>query len=124
MRFLAAPNLEKALYSTGLATAIILVVGVGAPMLGFSFTGAGDVQLATQLPEWFMEALREDRITIARQSAFRSVVWLSLGGIVLVLLARGTLKPLTGGLLLAGLVTLDGWLVNTGYFPPKGNLCP
>lgn len=119
MRFLASPDLKKALYSIALTATIVLLIGVGAPFWGFSFSGPGDAQIAAQVPEWFIEALREDRIAIARQSAFRSLLWLALGGIGLVLLARGLLKPLAGGLLLATLVTLDGWTLNSSYFPRK-----
>lgn len=119
MRFLAAPDFTKALYSVGLAAGIVFLIGVGASFLGFSFAGAGDAQISAQVPEWFMEALREDRIAIARQSAFRSLGWLALGGIGLVLTSRGLLKPIPGGLLLATVVTLDSWILNTAYFPRK-----
>lgn len=121
MRFLAKPEREKLLLAVGLSVAIILLIGVGGSWIGFSFEGTGDMQLRSQaqLPDWFMEALREDRIAIARQSGVRSAFWiLAAGGTLLLFLLRYISETVAGGILTL-LFLIDGWLLNISYFPRK-----
>lgn len=120
-RFLEEPRRELLFTAVGLSLGIVLLVGIGGAMLGFSFEGAGDVALRAQaqLPDWFMEALREDRIAIARQSALRSAFWiLAAGGILLLLMLR-RINAMLAGTTTAVLVLADGWLLNSAYFPRR-----
>ncbi|MEN3041038.1 MAG: hypothetical protein ABDH66_05835, partial [Bacteroidia bacterium] len=119
-RFLESPKRANLLTAVGISAGIILLVGIGGA-LGFSFEGPNDATLRTQaqLPEWFMDALREDRITLAQRSALRSTLWIMVaGGILLLFSLRRLTESLAGGLLVA-LITADGWLVNASYFPKR-----
>ncbi|MCS6790619.1 MAG: hypothetical protein NZ580_06535 [Bacteroidia bacterium] len=120
-RFLENPQKERGLMALGLTVGILVLVGWGAPLWGFSFEGAQDAALRTQanLPDWFMEALREDRIAIAQQSTLRSLLWVILTGGVLGLFLFQRINAFIAGLLIAFLVTADGWLLNSAYFPRK-----
>ncbi|MCS7297286.1 MAG: hypothetical protein NZ611_03605 [Bacteroidia bacterium] len=120
-RFLELPHRENLLTALSVTGAIFLGVGFGAEALGFSFEGAIDETLRrqSQLPEWFLEALREDRITLARQSALRSLFWVVLAGGVLFLFISRRLSGTTAGFLSALVVLLDGWLLNSAYFPKR-----
>lgn len=121
VRFMEQPDRSRLVQALGISAGILLLVGWGAPWLGFSFEGPGDVQLQkqAQLPDWFMEALREDRIAIARQSALRSLLWLAFAGGVAFLLSLQRLQPTYAGIAIAGLGLLDGWLLNSRYFPRR-----
>lgn len=120
-RFLAEPRRENLFIALAISLGIVLLLGVGGALLGFSFEGAGDAKLKAQaqLPDWFMEALREDRITIARQSALRSAFWITAAGGVLLLLLSGRLGAMLAGGVLTGMVLADGWLLNSTYFPKR-----
>lgn len=120
-RFLEDPKRDHLLSAVALALGIVLIIGIGGPMLGFSFEGEGDTVLKAQaqLPDWFMEALREDRIAIARQSALRSAFWIMAGGGVLLLLTLRRISATVAGMVVTVLVLADGWLLNSSYFPKK-----
>ncbi|MCS7189892.1 MAG: hypothetical protein RMJ66_08550, partial [Bacteroidia bacterium] len=120
VRFLENPQLKMVGYAAAIGGGILVVVGWGAPWIGFSFEGAGDAELQRQgLPAWFMDALREDRIQIARQSTLRSLLWLGMGSLVLFLFVRRYINLTVGGVGLACIALLDGWLLNAAYFPRK-----
>lgn len=121
LRFLAQPKRENLLISAALSMGLTLLIGIGGSIIGFSFEGSNDaaLQAQAQLPDWFMEALREDRIAMARQSAFRSAFWIAAAGGVLLLFLLHKLTKVGTGLLVAALFTMDGWLLNSSYFPKR-----
>ncbi len=121
LRFLAQPDKKKLLIAALTAAGIIGVVGIAAPWLGFSFEGPGDAYLRqqAQLPEWFFEALREDRMAIARQSALRSLFWVALTVGALWGWVQNWWKAELAGGLVAALAVADGWLLNASYFPRR-----
>ena len=53
------------------------------PGMFFDFTGPGDQQLAKQLPDWFMQAIRDDRKNLLRMDAFRGFVFITLTALLL-----------------------------------------
>ncbi|MCX8111920.1 MAG: YfhO family protein [Bacteroidia bacterium] len=121
LRFLEQPKRENLFTAVGLSAVIILLIGIGGSMWGFSFESPGDATLKAQaqLPDWFMEALREDRIAIARQSALRSLFWVMATGGLLWLFLAGQLRASLVGGLSAMLFAADGWLLNSAYFPKR-----
>lgn len=121
IRFLAQPDSRKLFRAALTAAGIIGLVGLGASWLGFSFEGSGDVALRQQasLPEWFFEALREDRVAIARQSALRSLLWVALAVGALWGTLRTWWRPELAGGLVAVFAVADGWLLNSAYFPRR-----
>jgi hypothetical protein len=116
-RFLDEPSAKRLWVSLGIVASVIILVGVFGSWW-FSFEGASDQELRNQnLPEWFFEALREDRITLAQRSAIQVLFWLALSGGILTLAVRNLLKATAASFALAILILLDGWLVNSRYFP-------
>lgn len=118
-RFIAQPDPKRLLYATFLTGAILLIVGWAGSWIGFSFEGPNDEMLRKQLPEWFMSALQEDRIAIARQSTLRSLLWVVLASGLLWFAGRRSPIPAWSGAALAALALIDGWLLNSQYFPRK-----
>ncbi len=121
LRFLAQPDKKKLLMAALTAAGVIGMVGLAAPWLGFSFEGPSDASLRqqAQLPEWFFEALREDRMAIARQSALRSLFWVALAVGALWGILQRWWKPELAGSLVAAFAVADGWLLNSAYFPRR-----
>lgn len=119
-RFLEAPSSRHLWTAFGIVAAILILVGILSGIFGwFCFEGDSDDELRRRnLPEWFFEALREDRITLAQRSAIQSLFWLTLSAGVLYLLTRSSLKASTVSFILAAFILIDGWfLVNERYFP-------
>ncbi len=119
-RFLEAPSSRHLWTAFGIVAAILILVGILSGVFGwFSFEGASDDELRRQnLPEWFFEALREDRITLAQRSAIQSLFWLTLSAGLLYLFTRSSLKASIVSFAIAILILIDGWfLVNERYFP-------
>ncbi|MCS7161977.1 MAG: hypothetical protein NZ958_01430 [Bacteroidia bacterium] len=120
-RFLAEPDLGRLAVAAATVCLILLGVGVGGAWIGFSFESESDAVLRSQMPDWFaetfMEALRVDRMALARLSAFRSVLWTLATAAVLLLVAKKFLMPVGGGVFVALFMLVDGWRVNTLYFP-------
>jgi flagellar basal body-associated protein FliL len=95
-RFLDEPSARRLWVSLGIVASMIILVGVFGSWW-FSFEGASDQELRTSKPpEWFFEALREDRITLAQRSAIQVLFWLALSGGVLALAVRNLLKATAG----------------------------
>jgi len=119
-RFIEAPSAKHLWTAFGIVAAILILIGTLSGIFGwFSFEGASDDELRRQnLPEWFFEALREDRITLAQRSAFQALFWLALCAGLLYLLTRSLLKANIVSFVLAAFILIDGWfLVNERYFP-------
>jgi predicted small integral membrane protein len=97
---------------------IALGVPAGICLLTLLFAGTGDFMKAgeEQLPQWFLNALREDRIGLLRADALRSLVFISIAGILVYL---GWIGKVRDSLWVAGLVLLiaiDVWTVDIRYF--------
>lgn len=117
MRFVEAPSLRKVGVALALTAGVVAVVGFGVSFW-FDLSGAVDAELRSQrLPEWFFAALVEDRITIAQHSTLTVLLWLLLAGGILGAYAQGYFRGHASLVALAGLILVDGWLVNSRYFP-------
>lgn len=82
----------------------------------FSFTSSGDAYLAAQFPEWFMEALIDQRAAMFRSDSFRSFAFILLAALLILLFAKQKIKPALFVLLLGALFIADMWPVNRRYF--------
>ncbi len=119
-RFLEAPSSGRLWTGFGIVAAILILVGILSGIFGwFSFEGASDQELRRQnLPEWFFTALREDRITLAQNSAILALFWLALGAGTLYYFTRAVARASLVSFAIALLILIDGWfLVNQRYFP-------
>ena len=82
----------------------------------FSFTSSGDAYMAAQFPDWFMEALTDQRAAMFRSDCFRSLVFILLAALIILLFAKQKIKPALFTLILGVLILADMWPVNRRYF--------
>ncbi len=86
------------------------------PTLFSDFTSTNDAQLLKSgYPDWLVNALVEDRESIFRSDALRSLVLVSLASGLLFLSGMGKLKTQIAGLAIAVLVLADLWQVDKRY---------
>jgi len=96
-----------ALASTGgLCLFFLLFAGI------FSFIREGE----DQLPPWFISALADDRKSLLRSDAFRSLAFIAVTFIILYLEVWKKISPLAFYFLLIAMVTLDSAIVDSRYF--------
>lgn len=118
------PKLDKkVLYSVYIVGGISLLVAV-LPSLLLNFRGANHQALTQQMGQQIgdqafahsiMNALVDDRASIARSDAFRSLIFVLIGGGVVWLWIKGKLKANVAIILLGLAVLIDMWGVNRRY---------
>ncbi|MDN4164417.1 YfhO family protein [Cytophagales bacterium LB-30] len=96
----------------GFALLAMLLAGMG------SYRGAIDARLGN-LPEWFMQALRDDRKSLLRTDAFRSLVFIALVAGVIWVYFKGKLQEKWAMVLIVVLTTADVALVSNRYLNEK-----
>jgi hypothetical protein len=113
--FLKNPNqelLKKLLYALAITGgfALLVIIFAGAA----SFRGAVDAQLAEQ-PSWFLQALREDRESLMRGDAIRSLILILLSGglIWLIFMKKVSQNAGIAGIILLALI--DSFSVSKRY---------
>lgn len=101
---------KKLFIALGIVGGFCLLVGVFAGMA--SFTKEGE----QQLPAWFLNALTEDRESLMRSDALRSLVFIIVAGVIVFLRLRKTISyPITGALL-SLTILIDLAVVDKRYF--------
>ena len=92
----------------GIALLTILFAGAA------SFEGVIDQRLAS-LPDWFVQALREDREALMRSDAFRSLIFILLAAGVLYFTLQKKLSLSWSIIIVGALVLIDLWAVDKRY---------
>ena len=92
----------------GLTLLLILISGM------FSFRGIADERLISQ-PSWFLDALREDRLSLLRIDAFRSLLFILATSAILYFTYLQKMNSRLFVTLLTILVFLDLWFVDRRY---------
>jgi hypothetical protein len=102
--------------SVGIAGGIALLFAV-LPGLFLTFTGADDgrTQQQYQLPDWMMQAIRDDRMRMLRMDAVRSLAFIILAAGILWLLVKEKLRQEYAFGILIILVLADMFPVNKRY---------
>jgi len=118
------PKLDKkVLYSFYIVGGIALIVAI-LPSLFLSFRTSNHQALVQQLGQQLgdnnfaqsiLNALVEDRTSMARNDAFRSFIFILLGSGIVWLWVKDKLKPKTAIILLAVTILIDMWSVNRRY---------
>ena len=103
-------KLKKLYIGTGIAGGIAVLVLLVPTVFG-SFIGAND----SAYPADLAEALRVDRISLARKDAFRSLVFVLLAAGILWASLKTKMKPVYLYSALALLILLDLWSVDRRY---------
>lgn len=94
---------------TGLLLLILLVAG------SFDVSAPVDAQLIAQGLDPIVDAIRQDRISLLRSDAFRSLIFIALTALLVYFLYQKKLKAQTTVWLLALLLLADLWPVNKRY---------
>ncbi|MFW6227456.1 MAG: hypothetical protein ACOC31_05070, partial [Bacteroidota bacterium] len=104
----------------GLGAFLIFILAFGPSL--FSFVGQSDQQYVEsgQLPQWLLDAIREDRMRLMRIDAFRSLMFVLLGAGAVWMWLKGKMKAqyALGALILFTLIDL--WAVDRRYLD-EGN---
>jgi hypothetical protein len=95
----------------GLALAAWLLAGMG------SYRGMVDYTYLSDLPEWFLQALRDDRKAMLRADALRTLFFVAAGFGVIWFHLQKKLSASMAFALLIGLVGIDSLLLNKRYLP-------
>lgn len=99
-------NLLIALGSTaGLALLFVILAGM------FSFRG----QVDANFPDWLAEALQEDRKSIMRSSALKSILFILLTAGLVWAALKNKISTQLAGLGIAAILLIDLWMVNKRY---------
>jgi len=112
-------GLKYSFYITG-GVALFFILFAGA----FDFTGMGDQRYLAQGREAFVDAMREDRKTLLRLDAVRSLIFVGLAAALLYAYFLKKIKINVFLLALGFLILADMWTVNKRYlnndsFVPK-----
>jgi hypothetical protein len=104
------------LYVAAGVTGGICLLFALVPSLFFDFTSTNDGQLVQAgYPDWLVDALVDDRQSIFRSDALRSLVLVALAAGLIYLTVMGKLKAQVTGLIIAVLVLGDLWQVDKRY---------
>lgn len=109
-------KVDKALFIRSLKYSLYIIGGIClllilAPGIFQNFGGPSD----SRLPGWLAETLRDDRRTLLRQDAFRSLIFILLGAGVLAGFYFKKLKQSYTIALIGVLILIDMWNVNKRY---------
>lgn len=108
-------SLKKALYISGGITAGLCLIFALAPSLFLDFSSTSDAQLP--VPDWYMDALREDRKDLLVKDAFRSFLFIAMAfaSIWYMVSNRDERKSLYVISFIAILTLIDLWAVDKRY---------
>jgi hypothetical protein len=96
-------------------TGFLALLFVAMPGVFLSFSGPGDANFARQLPDWFMQAVRDERLRLVRMDALRSLAFILLTAGTLVAFYYGKLKKEYIYIILTVLLLADMFTVNKRY---------
>jgi hypothetical protein len=102
---------EAIKWAAGIAGGICILFII-IPAIAGNYISLNDSQY---FPEWLLSAVRDDRKTLLRNDAFRSLIFILLGAGVIVAFIFDRLKKNNAILFLALLFILDMWPVNKRY---------
>ncbi|HEY8402777.1 MAG TPA: hypothetical protein VIK89_16020, partial [Cytophagaceae bacterium] len=111
-------NVKVPLVNTKMNAIVLAAVILGVPLLGmFLFAGAADYVSAVdkQLPEWLVTAIREDRKSMLKLDAFRSLFLILVAATILYFYVRKKIQTTVMVLSIAALTVFDLWMVDKRY---------
>ncbi|WP_194973142.1 glycosyltransferase family protein [Aquiflexum lacus] len=100
---------KKLLIALGASGGLALLFAVFAGM--FSFRGPIDVNF----PDWLAEALQEDRKSIMRGSALKSLIFILLSAGLIWAALKNKISTQVTGLAIAVILVIDLWMINKRY---------
>lgn len=109
-------SLQKSIgISAAVTGGLCLVMAILGPSL-CSFTSSYDSQTLSQMPDWFIAALVDQRVDMLTADAWRSFIFIALGALVLWAYAAKKLKFAPFVAALGVLILADMWPVDKRFF--------
>ena len=110
-------KLDRALLiSVGVTAGICLILAVFGRSI-CSFSSSYDARTLAGMPQWFMDALYDERAAMLRSDAWRSFSLILIAGVLLRLYyLPGKIKPAVVIAAMGALVLIDMWPVDKRYF--------
>lgn len=109
-------NLQKSIgISAAVTGGICLLMAILGPSL-CSFTSSYDAQTLSQMPDWFITALVDQRVDMMTSDAWRSFIFIALGALVMWVYSTGKLKFAPFVATLGVLILADMWPVDKRFF--------
>jgi uncharacterized membrane protein YsdA (DUF1294 family) len=106
---------KQFILSLGITGAICLILWL-IPDLFFTFQSPNDSQFASQVPDWYYNALLADRESLLRTDALRSLIFILLSGAAILLFMNKDKKRFNYSIIvLAVLILIDLWSVDKRY---------
>ena len=105
---------QPLMIATGVVGGICLLLAL-VPSIFLDFTTDQDANLIGTRFEWLLDALQEDRASMVKSDAMRSLVFVLLTAGLLFAYQANKLKPAIAGLIISGLVLVDMWSVDQRY---------
>ncbi len=105
-------NKKKLFIALGISGGLALLFAL-APSLAGDFTSDNDKTYG--FPQWLLQAVEEDRASMARKDAFRSLAFILLAGGVLWFWLKKKIKAVPALTTLAVLTLVDLWMVDKRY---------
>ena len=102
------------LYAAAVTGGLLVLLIIGGGII-YDFSGPVD----KQLPDWLLESLRDDRQSIMRTDALRSLFFVAAAFAAIWYFVKQKLKLEQFALLLAFLVVVDLWMVDRRYLNNK-----
>ncbi len=110
--------LKPLLWSAGITAGICLFFALfGGWVCGFS--SSYDARTLAGMPDWFIQALQDQRASMLRSDAFRSFAFIALAALLLYLYLKDKVKYAVFVPVLGVLVTVDMWGVDRRFFGEK-----
>ena len=103
--------LKLSLYIVGGFTLIFAIF----PGLFFDFNSPNDIQYRQSYPDWLMDAIVADRLSLLRMDAMRSLLFIVIVAAAIWAYVIGKLKVNLLYLVIIGFVIIDMWNVNKRY---------
>lgn len=108
-RIIQSKKIKPLLIAGAITGGFLVALALGAGI--FRFDGASD----SSFPEWLIEALKQDRKSMLRASAWRSFGFVAAAFTLIFFALKQKISVTVLGLSLLTLVTLDLWTVNRPY---------
>lgn len=116
-QILSSKNIEE--YKKPIITAAAITAGISFLIIIFagmrSFDAKSDEMLMKQAGSWLVDAIHQDRESMVRGDAFRSILLILLTAGTLYVVALGKLKAEFAGAIVVVLIVFDLWSVDKRY---------
>jgi uncharacterized membrane protein YfhO len=110
-------KIRKQLYIAAGITAGITLIFALIPGMFLDFVGSSDAYRAKQsgLPDWLMQAIRDDRQSLLQMDAWRTLIFILLAGSVMLAVLFKKIKKQYAYLILSALVLIDMYPIAKRY---------